>query len=342
MGTLRRVVVGIAVVASLFGVAFLAQQRIDAMRATAVGDELLYIPSKAILKHLTAGMSNVVADLLWIETIQYTVSEFHNPERKFRWLDHMLGAATELDPYFEGVYVNGGMFLSAIGRDERALDYLKEGFVRNPRSWKLPHEIVKVYTLNRREEPEAIAVAPYYLRMVAERHQYPQLYLNWARQIQEREDLAGQSRAIWEDVIRTAKDPFVREVAEKNLNILIAGDTETALQRLCDRYRETHGTAPERLEDLVRVGWIDEVPNENAYGKFLLDAEGNVISLRVREDKLERMLMPVNTRLRLQAEERGRKPASLDECEEWLGDELLPYPIPGGDWTYDPATGAIS
>ena len=339
---IRRFIVATFVIASLFGVAFLAQHRIDEMRRAAVGDELLYIPSKAILKHFTAGMSNIAADLLWIETIQYTVGEFHNPERKFQWLDHMLGATTELDPYFEGVYANGGMFLSAIGRDERALDYLKTGFVRNPRSWKLPHEIGKVYTLNRREEPEAIAVAPYYLRMVAERHQYPQLYLNWARQIQEREDLAGQSRAIWEDVIRTADDPFVREVAQRNLDILIAGDTEKALQAMCERYRLEFGVNASGLEDFVRLGWLDRLPDEETYGKFLMDADGNVLILRVRSDQLERMLMPLNSKLRTKSEERGRKPASLEEIEEWFGEPLLPYPIPGDDWKYDPETGTVS
>jgi hypothetical protein len=53
------------------------------------------------------------------------------------------------------------------------------------------------------------------------------------------------------------------------------------------------------------------------------------------------MLMFANTRVRLEAEERGRLPVSLEEFESWTGDELLPHPIPGQTWRYDPATGAI-
>lgn len=339
---IRKTFLTLGVVVCMLGLTIFSQTRIDAMRRAAVGDELLYIPSKAILKHLTAGMSNVVADLLWIETIKYTVSEFHNPERKFQWLDHMLGATTELDPYFEGVYVNGGMFLAAIGRDDRALDYLKEGFVRNPESWKLPHEIVKVYTLNRRDQPAAIVAAPYYLRMVAERHQYPQLYLNWARQIQEKNDLAGQSREIWEDVIRKAKDPFVREVAQKNLNVLVAGDAERSLQKLCDRYFESYGHSAGGVDEFVRLGWIPAAPDVETYGEFFIDGDGQVRSMRVLEDKLERMLLSVNSRLRIESEKHGRSPRDLKEFEEWAGDTMLPYPIPGKDWTYDPATGKLS
>ena len=339
---LRRFLITVCVIAGLFATAVLIQRQIDQMRRAAVGDELLYIPSKAILKHLTAGMSNIVADLLWIETIQYTVGEFHNPERKFQWLDHMLSATTDLDPYFEGVYVNGGMFLSAIGRDERAMDYLKAGFISNPESWQLPHEIVKVYTLNRRNEPGAAAVAPYYLRMVAERHQYPQLYLNWARQIQERHDLAAQSREIWEDVIRTAKDPFVREVAQKNLQLLVAGDVEKALQQLCDTYRETFGLPPTSLDELVTLGWIDGLPSDAGHGEFIIDADGRVSSMLVLKDRLERMLMQINAKIRVETEKHGRKPKDLSELEAWVGDTIIEYPIPGEDWTYDPVTGTVS
>ena len=339
---LRRLLITLCVIAGLFAAMVLMQRQIDAMRRAAVGDELLYIPSKAILKHLTAGMSNVVADLLWIETIQYTVGEFHNPERKFQWLDHMLSATTDLDPYFEGVYVNGGMFLSAIGRDERAMDYLKAGFIRNPNSWKLPHEIVKVYTLNRRDQPESAAVAPYYLRMVAERHQYPQLYLNWARQIQERHDLAGQSREIWEDVIRNAKDPFVREVAQKNLQILVAGDTQKALQKLCDTYRATFGQPPSSLDEFVTLGWIDELPSDEVYGKFTLNKDGEVASMRVLEDRAERMKTRFNSTIRSEAEKHGRPPKDLAEFESWIGDTILDHPIPGEQWKYDPKTGIVS
>ncbi len=338
----RRIATALCVVACLFGATIVAQRQIDAMRRAAIGDELLYIPSKAILKHLTAGMSNVIADLLWIETLQYTVAEFHNPERKFRWLDHMLSATTELDPYFEGVYVNGGMFLSAIGRDERALEYLKAGFIQNPRSWHLPLEMVKVYTLNRREQPESAVAAPYYLRMVAERHEHPELYLNWARQIQEQNNLTGQSREIWQDVIRTSKDPFVREVAQKNLQILVAGDVRRALQVLCDNYRTQFGESPADLGEFVTLGWIDAVPDESLYGKFFLDADGNVQSMRLLYDRLERMLMTINTRIRLESEDRGRLPASLDEFEQWIGEEMIAYPIPGEDWKYNAATGTAS
>jgi hypothetical protein len=338
----RKILFTLTVGAAALAATVFSQTRVDALHREATDDELLYIPSKAILKHLTAGMSNVVADLLWIETIQYTVREYHNPERKFAWLNHMINAAVELDPYFAGVYQHGGMFLSAVGSDDRALDLLERGFVKNPETWEIPYEIVKIFTLNRRDAPGSPALAAQWLRIMAPRHKHPDLYFNWARQIEQQNNLGGQSRAIWEDVIATAKDPFVREVAQRNLRILVADDTAKALQKLAERYATEQGHAPASLEEFVRRGWIPALPAPEEYGEFFLDDTGRVQSVTVLEDTRDRMLLGLNTQLTLMSNERGRKPASLDEFAQWMGNPISAHPVPGRTWTYDPAAGKIS
>lgn len=338
----RRALLTLVVAVLAFGAIVLSQKRVDALRKEVLADELLYIPNKSILQHLTAGMSNIVADMLWIETIQYTVAEYHNPERKFAWLDHMLNATVELDPYFQGVYRHGGMFLSSIGSDDRAQKLLERGFVNNPDNWEIPYEIVKLYTLNRRDDPASPAHAAHWLRVMAPHHEHPQLYLNWARQIEQQNNLGGQSRAIWEDVIANATDPFVREVAQHNLRILVADDTMKVLQNLVDRYRTERGHAPESLNELARLGWIRQMPSREAAGEFFLDDQGNVQSIVVLEDKRDRMILGMNGRLRAFNKEKGRKPANLQEFKNWIGGEFPKYPVPGKDWTYNPETGALS
>jgi hypothetical protein len=338
----RRALLTLVVALAAFAAIVISQKRLDTLRQEALDDELLYIPSKSILQHLTAGMSNIVADMLWIETIQYTVTEYHNPERKFAWLDHMLNATVELDPYFQGVYRHGGMFLSSIGSDDRALRLLQRGYANNPGGWEIPYEIVKLYTLNRRDDPASPAHAAHWLRIMAPHHKHPQLYLNWARQIEQQNNLGGQSRAIWEDVIVNATDPFVREVAKHNLRILVADDTKKALQSMMDRYRAERGHAPKSLDEFVKLGWIKQLPSRDEAGEFFFDANGNVESVVVLEDTRDRMLLGLNARLRVLAKDKGRKPANLEEISEWLGGPLAPHPVPGRQWTYNPETGAIS
>ena len=332
---------GLVVISSMTFVGY-SQVKIDTLHEEATGDELLYIPSKSLLKHFTAGMSNVVADLLWLETIQYTVREFHSQERKFTWLEHMINAVADLDPHFVDAYANGSMFLSSIGADEQALKLLKKGFIRNPQSFEIPHEIVKLYVLNRRDRPESPAVTTHYLRMLAERHEYPELYLNWARHIQEANNLDQEARAIWEDVLNTSEDEFIRELAHANLRLLIVGDNVRTLSDLVGQFKTQSGRAPFNLEELIDAGLLADLPSSQENGAYFIDLNGEVQNTILIEDTKRRTLMSLNGLARTKAAEKGRNARTIEELFMWLDRELPPHPVPGGEWQYDPTSGAIS
>lgn len=319
-----------------------SQHRIDTLHESALEGELLYIPSEKLLTHFTAGMSNVIADLLWIETIQYTVKEFKEQERKFEWLEHMCHAVADLDPHFIGAYTNGATFLSSIGADDEALKLLKLGFRRNPRSWEIPHEIVKIYVLNRRDRPESPAVTTHYLRMMAERHEHPEMYLMWARRIQEQNDLTHEAREIWEDVLANSKDKFIRELASANLRILVIGENVDTLNKLAERFETAMGRRPRDIQELVDVGMLETVPVQDAdSGRYFLDETGEVQNTVLLEDVKNRMLIAINARGRLTAKDRGRNAVDLDEWLEWIGEDLPEHPLPGGTWKYAAAKGEL-
>ena len=328
---------------ALSGVGFLgySQTRIDELREQSRSEELLYLPNKSLLTHFTAGLSNVVADLLWLETIRYTVQEFHNPDRKFTWLEQMCHAVTDLDPYFVGAYTHGGMFMSSIGADEKALRLLEKGFKNNPDSWEIPYEIVKVHVLNRKDRPESPAIATHYLRMVAERHEHPESYLNWARRIQELNNLDQEAYAIWEDVLATSSDPFIRELAEGHLRILVVRDSVKVLEAAAESFARNTGRPASSVYELAETGYVDTVPNEEEYGRYFFDDEGVVQNTLLLEELKGRMLVGINVQGRLAAKEHGRIAASMDEWLEWYGHELPEHPLPGHSWQFDPETGEL-
>ena len=341
MMPLTKIIASVVVVLGSMGFIGFSQSRIDALHEEALEDELLYIPSNTLLTHFTAGMSNVVADMLWIETIQYTVKEFHDPQRKFTWLEQMCHAVTDLDPYFEGVYVNGGMFLSSVGADEKALKLLKKGFVRNPESWEIPYEMVKVYVLNRRDQPQSPAITTHYLRMLAERHEHPEMYLSWARRIQEQNDLKKEGRAIWEDVIKNSKDEFVRELAEHNLRVLIIRDDVDTLNALVVEFAAQAGRNPTRLDELVTAGLLASLPVEDEYGRYSIDAAGEVQHTILLQERAEGMLLSLNALGFDVSQDMGRHARDLAEWVEWIGEDLPEHPVPGEVWRYDPKTGRL-
>lgn len=341
MMTVSKIIASVLVVLSSMGFIGFSQMRIDALHEEALEDELLYIPNKTLLKHFTAGMSNIVADLLWLETIQYTVKEFHDPEHKFTWLEHMCNAVVDLDPYFEGAYVNGGMFLSSIGADEKALNLLKKGFVRNPNSWEIPYEIVKVYILNRGSLPQSPAVTTHYLRMLAERHEHPEMYLSWALHIQEENNLKKEGLAIWEDVIKNSKDEFVRELAEHNLQILIIRNDVDTLNALVGDFAAQAGRKPAHLDELVTAGLLASLPVEDEYGRYSIDEAGEVQHTLLLQERAEGMLLSLNALGFEASQDKGRQARGLAEWVEWLGRDLPEHPVPGETWRYDPKTGKL-
>ena len=341
MMRLSKILASVVVVLCSMGLVGYSQSRIDALHEEALDDELLYIPSKTLLTHFTAGMSNVVADLLWIETIQYTVKEFHDPQRKFKWLEHMCNAVTDLDPYFKGVYVNGGMFLSSVGEDEKALKLLKKGFVRNPDSWEIPYEIVKVYVLNRRDDPQSAAITTQYLRMLAERHEHPEMYLSWALRIQEQNNLKRTGRAIWEDVLKNSTDTFIRELAAHNLRVLTVRDTVDTLNELVAEFAAQRGRNPAGLEELVTAGLLVEVPQADEYGVYSIDGTGTVQHTVLQREREKGLLVALNTLGFEAAQGKDRNPRDLAEWTEWVGEDLPEHPVPGESWHYDPETGRI-
>lgn len=180
----------------------LAQRQMDAMRDRAFDEELLYLPNEKLLDGFTAGMSGVVADLLWIQCIQYTAEQFRG-DFKFVWLDHMLKTITRLDPYFTDVYQWGGVFLAMLKHDDDAsINLLKSGIPHNPTSWQLPFEIARTYVLNRKDEVNGAR----YMAMAAATGDPPQFVIDWAKNLQKRHNMYDVERGMWLDIIQHSGD----------------------------------------------------------------------------------------------------------------------------------------
>jgi len=337
------IITPLVVIVFLVGIGF-TQKKADALLKESTGNELLYFPNDKLLIHFTAGMSNIVADLMWIQTIQYTASEFHHQNNKFTWLEHMTNTVTNLDPYFRDAYVNGGTFLASIGADDKAIPLLKKGVVNNPTSYEIPYELAKVYLLNRRNNPESPAVVSHYIRMAGERHkpEYRERFLKWANRIQLENDLTDEAYAIWEDVLLTSKDPFIRELAKANLASMVVHVNLKELNQLAETYKEETGSSPERLEDILVPEAITALNEQTDRGRYYLDDDGTVKNTLLQEDIKERLILGLHSTLVLFKQEHHRLPDTLDEFASWMESPLPEHPLPGESWEYDPITGTIS
>ena len=337
----KRVIAGILVAVTTLGVAAICQNNLDALRAERQEEELLYFPNEKLLTHLTAGLDSVAADLLWLRTIKYTVAEFHNPQRKFLWLEHMCKAVVVLDPYFEDAYVFGGTFMASIGADDRALEFLKSGLENNPDSWKIPFEIAKIFLLNRRDEPESLEQVIHYLTLVAERSDEPEFFMNWIHKIQEKGNLSGEARSVWEEVVKNSNDDFMRELAQSKLTKLDIGDTIAILKGAMARFRAERGGNPVDLDELVSAGYLTGLPTHPDHGRYFLDWNGDIRNTILVESRTHELRTILAQHIQAFKQEENRYPASLAELEGYMGAPAPSHPDVLREWGYDPLTGTL-
>ena len=317
--------------------------KVDALHEEAANNELLYFPNEKLLNHFTAGMSNIVSDLMWLKTIQYTSSEFSEQNRKFTWLEHMCNTVTELDPYFKDAYVNGGTFMASIGADEKALKLLKKGLVTNPDSYEIPYEIAKVYLLNRRNDPGSPAIVSHYITMAGERHEpeYREQFFSWAKRILEDNDLADDAYAIWQDVLDTSEDPFLRKLAQANLDSMAIHMNVKELNKLAVQFQEKEKRIPQEMSDLLDEQMLAQLTQHEELGIYYLD-KGTVKNTVLQEDIKERTIMGLNGAIVEYKIQHNRYPSSLEEFANWLEGPMPEHPHPNQQWTYDPETGTFS
>lgn len=122
-----------------------AQSRVDEDRGT-MGPEpdVSSVWTGRVMKALSAGFSDLLADLYWMRAIQYYGTQ-KIAGTGFANLSPLLETAAELDPRFSIVYRYGAVFLSepspiGAGQPEMGVALLARGADRNPGEWRLRQE----------------------------------------------------------------------------------------------------------------------------------------------------------------------------------------------------------
>ena len=127
------------VVIAIFFILFPVQREIDRTRgAWVVQEELLYLPSGNMLKVVSLGFDEAMADILYIKMIDYFATHLMT-DRTYTWLYHTADLVTTLDPYFRFPYIFAGLVLNLEGHQfENARKLLTKGMTVFPDDWYFP------------------------------------------------------------------------------------------------------------------------------------------------------------------------------------------------------------
>src|SRR5881296_4490473 len=115
--------------------AVIVQGRIEGERRGGSVHPLLYLPSGKFLKVMALGFDGLLADVLYLWSIQYYAN--YDIRDRYNYLEQIYDQViTELDPHYLDPYLVGALIMTAEARNpEMALRLLDKAVSANPDQW---------------------------------------------------------------------------------------------------------------------------------------------------------------------------------------------------------------
>ena len=265
-------------VAALIVAGSWANQRLEADEGSVPGDRLLYLPSGRLLQILDLGHSELLADLIYLWSIQF----YGNYPGGVRY-DYLVQiydrVITELDPRFRDAYILGALILSMEARrPEAALTLLDKGIRALPDDWLLPFEAGFIAYHDLRD----YARAAEYFRTAIERPGVPPPVRRFHAEMFNRMGDRRTSRRHWQEILATAESDYVRSIAQRHVHDLSVEIDLAVLREAIERYRSLEGEPPSDLRTLVHVGIAEAIPLDPDGNPYAYDPETGEVSPRTR------------------------------------------------------------
>lgn len=105
---------------------------------------LITLPTNMV-KSMTLGFDNLIADVIWLEFIQYfgennIIKRSQGKGYDFSYTYKYIDVITTLDPNFDYAYWFGAFAIAdEMNRPDLAIDLLNKGIKNNPTNWWLPY-----------------------------------------------------------------------------------------------------------------------------------------------------------------------------------------------------------
>ncbi|MCI0412238.1 hypothetical protein L0222_05475 [bacterium] len=222
---------------------------------------LLYLPSGKYLKPASFGYHALLADFIYLWSIQYYGDPGFKP--RMEYIKHTYDLITELDPQYMDAYHMGALFLFYEGRNPKAgLQLLDQGLRKNPDKWALSMDAGYYCMMTIKDKELAYA----YFDKTSKIPGAPPGAKRIAASMRFKLGDRKAALALWTEVYEIAITPSDKQSAHQHvhdLTVLVDVDT---IRAAISAFHEKFGRMPLNLEQLVAQRFLQQVP---------LDPEGN-------------------------------------------------------------------
>lgn len=178
--------------------------------------ELTYFPAGPWVRAAALGRTRLVADLCWLEAIQY-YGKHRLSDQRFVYAETLFRTLTDLDPGFESAYVFGALVLHGeVQAPAAAFALLEKGIERNPLSWRIAFEKGFLAYLESKDSRVAVEYLSRAARLPGAPAWVGRLAAFAATKAGDRE----LSLEMWRQVLANSENDEVRRIARARLREL--------------------------------------------------------------------------------------------------------------------------
>lgn len=233
----------------------------------------------AKIKGYTLGMEGLLADLYWMQALQYIGAKFeksgdqtinigdmrkYNLKLVYPYLDN----ATSLDPKFMAAYEFGAVVLPAIDGNE-AIKIAEKGIRNNPDDFRLYSHLGYIYwrSDNYKKAAEVYAAG-------AKLKNAPPFLEFMAAQMQNKGGSRETAREIYRQMFEQSVDKQSKENAELKLLELDWFDERDAINPILQDFKEKNGRCANNLSDILPLLKNVQLPENK---DFRIDKNQNLV-----------------------------------------------------------------
>ena len=235
------------------------------------------LPSGKTLNVLSFGFQNLVADMLFIWSIQF-YSTYHLTN-SHDYLEHVFNTITDINPQYKEPYIVGSWIMALEAGDIRmAMRLLQKGAGNMKDEWIFDYECgfyaykdLKDYDLAEKffEKAAAKPAAPLLIRRKRAHMVYMKDNLKYAYE-------------LWLDIYNKAKDKLERNAAHNHLHQIKFEIDKKWLEQRINLYKQKYNRYPHNLDQLIRAGLAAKIPKDLSGKSYVYHAEtGNVTARKV-------------------------------------------------------------
>jgi hypothetical protein len=236
--------------------------------------EPVYLPRADLLRPLSLGYHNVLADILWFRAISY-FGKHYRSDRTYPWLAHICDLVTDLDPRAEHVYQFAGLILPwEAGEVDAGIRILEKGVRAIPDSWGLAYYLGFTHFFFKNDSDVAAAHLQRAVRLPGAHPGVARL----ATIVTTEASGPETAMAFLRDLEQNLDSEQVRRVIHRNMQESAAAVALRHLDSQIVAYTKATGRAPQTLNEMIDAGFLQEVPRDPMGGHFEIGSDGRARS----------------------------------------------------------------